>query len=170
MKNCFEWSFFPERISQFRLALLFINSMKHDISTLWHICIITLKSDPHTCLPTCEEIYRFLSFTLILVWKLATITFLLKVSYWNGLLSLELGFGKSWFIKVNCAVCLPFRFLQNFKFWVGTLYTRLSLKKRNGEWGIGELRKWGSGGSGRDGRSGGIGGMGELGIFYMRNL
>ena len=36
--------------------------MKHDISTFWQICILTLKSDPHTCLPTCEEIYRFLSF------------------------------------------------------------------------------------------------------------
>ena len=36
--------------------------MKHDISTFWQICILTLKSDPHTCLPTCKEIYRFLSF------------------------------------------------------------------------------------------------------------
>ena len=36
--------------------------MKLDISTFWQICILTLKSDPHTCLPTCEEIYRFLSF------------------------------------------------------------------------------------------------------------
>ena len=60
-------------------------------------------------------------------------------------------------------MCLPFRFLQNFNFWVGTLYTRLSLKKRNGEWGIGELRKWGNGEVGEVGEMGEVGESGKSG-------
>ena len=46
----------------------------------------------------------------------------LIVSYLNGLLSRELVFGKKRFVKLYCALCLLFRFLQNFNFWVGTCY------------------------------------------------
>ena len=49
--------------------------------------------------------------------------FSLKISYLNGLLSLELVFWRTKFIKIYWALCLLFWFLQIFKFWIGMHYT-----------------------------------------------
>ena len=45
-----------------------------------------------------------------------SIAFSLEASCLNGLLSLKLAFAKWWFVKIYCALCLLFRFLQNFNF------------------------------------------------------
>ena len=89
---------------------LFINSKWHEISSHIDKCAYSLWNLIRT-----------------LVRTYAYSAFLLKVSYLNGLLSLEPCFEKRWFMKIYRASCLLFRFLQNFNFWIGVRYTQVSM-------------------------------------------
>ena len=81
-----------------------------------------------------QKYYQYIFFIFMLKWKLNMhlSLFSLKISYLNGLLSLELVFRKTWFIKIYCALCLLFWFLQIFKFWIGMHYTLVPMGWHDG--------------------------------------